>query len=89
LGHILKQRRDLRGAADNIIDTHIKNISLPSVFPKTNLRIQFQTAARLLMAGVKVPVIKLMISGFDTHAEQEPLHSELLSEVSSNVANFA
>jgi uncharacterized protein (DUF1501 family) len=89
LGHILKQRRDLRGASDNIIETQIKNISLPGVFPQTNLGIQFQTAARLLMAGVKVPVIKLMIGGFDTHAEQEPLHSDLLSEISSNIATFA
>jgi uncharacterized protein (DUF1501 family) len=89
LGHILKQRRDLRGAADNIIETQIKNIILPDVFPQTDLGIQFQTAARLLMAAVKVPVIKLMISGFDTHAEQELQHSQLLSEVSLNVATFA
>jgi uncharacterized protein (DUF1501 family) len=89
LGHILKQRSDLRGAADNIIKKQIKNISLSSIFPQTNLGIQFQTAARLLLAGVKVPVIKLMIDGFDTHAEQEPQHSQLLSEVSSNIATFA
>ena len=89
LGHILKQRSDLRGAADNIIKKQIKNISLSSIFPQTNLGIQFQTAARLLIAGVKVPVIKLMIDGFDTHAEQEPQHSQLLSEVSSNIARFA
>ena len=37
LGHILKQRRDLRGVADNIIETQIKNISLPGIFPQTNL----------------------------------------------------
>ena len=89
LGHILKQRSDLRGAADNIIKKQIKNVSLSSIFPQTNLGIQFQTAARLLLAGVKVPVIKLMIDGFDTHAEQEPQHSQLLSEVSSNIATFA
>ena len=89
LGHILKQRSDLRGAADNIIKKQIKNVSLSSIFPQTNLGIQFQTAARLLIAGVKVPVIKLMIDGFDTHAEQEPQHSQLLSEVSSNIATFA
>jgi uncharacterized protein (DUF1501 family) len=89
LGHILKQRRDLRGAADNIIKKQIKNISLLSIFPQTNLGIQFQTAARLLLAGVKVPVIKLMIDGFDTHAEQEPQHSQLLSDISSNIATFA
>ena len=30
-----------------------------------------------------------MIDGFDTHAAQEPQHSQLLSEVSSNIATFA
>ena len=89
LGHILKQRRDLRGAADNIIQKQIKNINLGDSFPKTKLGIQFQTAARLLIAGVKVPVIKLTIGGFDTHAEQEPLHTQLLNEVSTNITTFA
>ncbi len=89
LDHILKQRRDLRGAADNIIEKQLKNISLDGVFPQSSLGLQFQTAARLLIAGVKVPVIKLTIDGFDTHAEQEPLHTELLSEVSKSVATFA
>ena len=89
LAHILKQRRDLKGAADNIIEKQIKNINLDEVFPQSGLGAQFQTAARLLIAGVKVPVIKLMIDGFDTHAEQEPLHTELLSEMSTSVAVFA
>mgnify|MGYP001420031760 FL=1 len=41
LGHILKQRRDLRGAADNIVEKQIKNIDLSGVFAKTNLGNQF------------------------------------------------
>ena len=89
LGHIIKQRRDLKKASNNIIKTQIKNIGLPNVFSQTDLGIQFQTAARLLIAGVKVPVIKLMIGGFDTHAGQEPIHSQLLREVSSTVTTFA
>ena len=80
LAHILKQRRDLRGAADNIVE---------NIFSDTKLGTQFQTTSRLLIAGVKVPVIKLMIDGFDTHAEQEPLHTELLTDVAENVAKFA
>ena len=88
LGHILKQRRDLRGAADNIVEKQIKNIDLSGVFAKTNLGNQFETTARLLIAGVKVPVIKLMIDGFDTHAEQEPVHSQLLNDVAKNIKIF-
>ena len=33
-------------------------------------------------ASVKVPVLKLTIDKYDTHAEQEPLHSELLQDLS-------
>ncbi|MBT5939382.1 MAG: DUF1501 domain-containing protein [Rhodospirillaceae bacterium] len=89
LGHILKQRRDLRSAADTIIAQQIGQVELTGFFSGSRLGGQFETAARLLIAGVKVPVLKLMITKFDTHAGQEPLHAELLVDVATNVAAFA
>jgi len=89
MSHILKQRRDLRGAADNIIAKQIENVSFGGTFSATKLGVQFETAARLLVAGVKVPVIKLTIGKFDTHAGQEPLHANLLGDVAANVSAFA
>ncbi|MDP7425047.1 MAG: DUF1501 domain-containing protein, partial [Rhodospirillales bacterium] len=87
--HILKQRRDLRGAADNIIAKQIEKVDFSADFSSSKLGTQFATAARLLVSGVKVPVIKLTIGKFDTHAGQEPLHAGLLSDIATNVAAFA
>jgi uncharacterized protein (DUF1501 family) len=89
LAHIVKQRRDLRGAADNIVAKQIENVNVSGAFFDTKLGAQFETAARLLIAGVKAPVLKLTIGKFDTHAGQEPLHAELLSDIATNVAAFA
>ena len=87
--HILKQRRDLRSAAEKIIARRMEAVRVKGGFPATPLGNQFRIAARMLIAGVKVPALKLSISKFDTHASQEPLHSELLANVASCVAAFA
>ena len=87
--HILKQRRDLRSAAEKIIAKRIEAVQVRGQFPATPLGDQFRIAARLLIAGVRVPALKLSISKFDTHASQEPLHSDLLADVARSVAAFA
>ncbi len=89
MAHIIKQRRDLRSAAENIIAKQIEAVQVQGHFPETALGEQFRTAARLLIAGVKVPVLKLSIAKFDTHAQQEPLHGALLADVGGSIAAFA
>ena len=75
--------------AEKIIAKRIEAVQVKGQFPHTPLGDQFRIAARLLIAGVKVPVLKLSISKFDTHATQEPLHSELLADMARSVAAFA
>jgi uncharacterized protein (DUF1501 family) len=89
LTHILKQRRDLKSAADNMIAKQIRTVDLGHGFSESKIGAQFETAARLLVAGVKVPVLKLTIKKFDTHAGQEPLHTELLTEIATSISTFA
>jgi uncharacterized protein (DUF1501 family) len=89
LAHLLKSRQDLRSAAEKIIAKKIENIEPLTSFPETGMGEQFAVAARLLIAGVETPVIKLSINGFDTHVDQEPTHGELLAEVAGGVAAFA
>lgn len=89
MSHILKQRQDMKQAAQKLAATNIRNVHEVSAFTDTKLGNQFQTAARLLIAGVRVPVLKLTIDKFDTHGNQEPLHGQLLSEIASNIAVFA
>ena len=89
LMHIVKQRTDVKSAAKKIIENRIDNIPNTGVFNTTKLGDQFETMSRLMLAGVRVPVIKLSIGKFDTHAEQEPLHTQLLKDVGDNIASFA
>ena len=89
LAHLIKQRQDLRTAADHIIARQIENVDAGAAFPDTQLGDQFRLVARFLAAGVKVPFVKLSLGKYDTHVEQEPLHGQLLAEVAGAIATFA
>lgn len=58
-------------------------------FPETDLGLQLRTAARLLDAGVEVPVLKVVQGGYDTHDEQPETHAALLTELSQAIDAFA
>ncbi len=87
--HILKQRQDLRDAAESLGAKNIETELLNNVFPKSKLGAQFQIAARLIIAGAGAPVLKMTLSQFDTHTSQGIVHADLLSEVASNISIFA
>ena len=58
-------------------------------FPETSLGYQLKTAARLLDAGVEVPVLKVVLGGFDTHDAQPDQHAALLNELSEAITVFS
>lgn len=58
-------------------------------FPDTELGNQLRTAARLLDAGVSVPVLKVVQSGYDTHDGQPERHAKLLGELCAAITAFA
>ena len=58
-------------------------------FPQSALGEQLRTAARLLDAGVSVPVLKVVQDGYDTHDAQPEQHAFLLAELSQAIAAFA
>ncbi len=58
-------------------------------FPETGLGEQLRTAARLLDAGVEVPVLKVVQDGYDTHDAQPEQHAMLLQELSDAITAFS
>lgn len=58
-------------------------------FPDTDLGEQLRVAARLLEAGVDVPVLKVVQDGYDTHDNQPDEHAELLLNLSEAIGAFA
>ncbi|MEM9436253.1 MAG: DUF1501 domain-containing protein [Pseudomonadota bacterium] len=58
-------------------------------FPGSFLGEQLRSAARLLDAGVEVPVFKVVHNGFDTHEGQPEAHDYLLEELSEAIDAFS
>lgn len=58
-------------------------------FPQTDIAQQLRTAARLLDAGVDVPVLKVVQDGYDTHDAQPDRHSLLLADLSAAISAFS
>ena len=58
-------------------------------FPFSSIGEQLRTAARLIDAGVDVPVIKVSHEGYDTHDAQEWEHQALLEELSAAIHAFS
>ena len=89
LAHVLQQQQLLNSAATNIADhlQHAADLNLH--FPKHDFAQQMYHAARLIASGVDVPIYKVGLAGFDTHAKQAQQHSSLLSQLSTGLAYFA
>lgn len=58
-------------------------------FPKHTLGRQLKTAAQLLASGLSLPVIKVSLGGFDTHANQPGTHARLLKQWAEAVTAFS
>ncbi len=58
-------------------------------FPDTVLGKQLKDAATMIDFGFDVPVIKVSLKGFDTHAEQKEKHDQLLKDLNDSMLSFA
>ncbi len=57
-------------------------------YPDTALASDLSIVARLIKGELGARVYVVSIGGFDTHAEQEPLHTQLLQEIGGAVKSF-
>ncbi|MDP6804628.1 MAG: DUF1501 domain-containing protein [Rhodospirillales bacterium] len=89
LAHVVRVQNDIRRAAERILETGVDTIDPGASFAATPFGRQLEIAARLLRAGVAVPVIKVSIGSFDNHANQARTHQVLLEQLASGLAAFA
>ena len=89
LAHVMAVQDNFHHAAADILQRRIENVATGAAFPETDLGGDMEVAARLLIAGVQTPVIKVSLRGFDTHAAQLEEHPLLLAELAGAVAAFA
>lgn len=57
-------------------------------YPPTNLGLQLEIVAKLISGGLATPVYLTAEFGFDTHASQATLHSQLLSSIGQSISAF-
>lgn len=57
-------------------------------YPATPLGNHLRTAAQLIDAGINARLFYVSIDGFDTHANQAPIHARLLGDVAQAMAAF-
>jgi uncharacterized protein (DUF1501 family) len=82
LEHILKVERDVVQAAARLsLDRELK-----TAFPQNAFGNALKAAAQLIGGSGQVAVIKVSLSGFDTHSNQLPVHERLLREMSEGLA---
>lgn len=83
LAHLLRVENDVVRAAAEIRP----EISFRTEFPRGAFGASVQNAAAIASTG-KVPVIRLTLSGFDTHQNQAPVQAALLRQVAEAVASL-
>ena len=86
LEHILAVRALDRQAAHQIVPARLAQVKTQPGFPASPFGISLESTARLLLAGIMPPVIKLSLGSFDTHANQLATHEKLLGEFAQGIA---
>ncbi len=82
LAHILKVERDIARSAERLEPGR----DLKTVFPPGPFGAALRTAARLAANPQGVSVIRVTLSGFDTHANQQGVHAQLLRQLGDGLA---
>jgi len=90
LRHLLNVRQEINGAATGLRDS-LRAAPQPAFAFNQDYPVparQFELATRLVLARVPVVAIKVALGGFDTHANQTPVHERLIGFLASSLATL-
>lgn len=88
LSHLLATRNDITATVQRLGELEKSAPRFTHAFPDSGLGRHLHLAARLIAAEADVPVWKLTLDGFDTHAGQLNRHAELLAVLGDAIAAF-
>jgi uncharacterized protein (DUF1501 family) len=89
LAHIVDVQNHMRSAAKSMLERKLDKVDPGGDFPKTGFAAQLRSAARIIVADMDVPAIKVSLTGFDTHRGQADAHARLLAELAGGLAAFS
>jgi uncharacterized protein (DUF1501 family) len=89
LRHLLSVRNEVNAAAAGLRDS-LRSAPAPTQAYdfETVLGRQLDVATRIIAARVPVIAVKVALGGFDTHANQTPVHERLLGVLAGNLATL-
>lgn len=85
LAHIQRVEADIRQAAAKI-GTGAPAFGFATAFPQGGFGNTVKTACQVLGSGAEVAVLRLTLSGFDTHQNQPGTHANLLRQLAEGLA---
>ena len=88
LAHLLKIQHEIQDTAKELRQVLARAPEVRGAFPGGPFGQQLRVAARLIAAKAVVPVVKLALGGFDTHANQPGPHANLLRQFGEGLAAF-
>jgi uncharacterized protein (DUF1501 family) len=89
LAHVVETQTQMELTERRLVERNLQSLNFAEPFPGHAFGQQMETAARLIVGGSGVPVIKCSLSGFDTHSNQPGRHAKLLGELAEGIAAFA
>jgi len=88
LGHMLSIQNQVNLAAD-LIQEKLKGAKpSPIRFPSSTFGRRLQQVDKMITNGMHLPVYKVTLDGFDTHANQRDIHNNLMNHLSQGLAAF-
>jgi uncharacterized protein (DUF1501 family) len=91
IGDAKNKNQQYLANSNNLIKKVAKELSNQkwgSLANKTPLDRQLSQVYELISANIDIPVFKVAIGGFDTHADQPDAHYELLNELNNSVSSI-
>lgn len=85
LAHIRRVESDIVSAAAKINST-APAFAFRTEFPQSGFGAAVRTACKVLGSGAEVAVLRLSLSGFDTHQNQPGIHAGLLKQLAEGLA---
>ena len=88
LSHMLSVQNQINLAAD-LLDSKMKNAKASPVrFPNTTFGRSLAQVDKMITNGMHLPVYKVTLDGFDTHANQRDVHNNLMNHLGHGLAAF-
>lgn len=88
LAHVLSVRAQVKQSATEILKRSGEAGRFEGDFPNSEFGRQLQAVSAMLAGGIHIPVIKVRIGSFDTHANQMGQHTRLLNDLAQGLAAF-